>query len=70
MTLIPFLSAGDITYSAQVRQLQAPGHPLHVRISTRHSDARDPHVERTQLEMTLSQDEYQDLLAILRGGPR
>lgn len=70
MTLIPFITAGDITYSAQGRRLQAPGQPLHLRISSRHSDARDPHFERTQLELTLSQDEYQDLLAILRGGPR
>lgn len=70
MTPIPFLHAGDITWSAQVRQLQAPGRLLHLRISSRHSDARDPHLERTQLELTLSQDEYQDLLAILRGGPR
>ncbi|MBN9404609.1 MAG: hypothetical protein J0I00_04235 [Burkholderiales bacterium] len=67
-TLIPFLSAGDVTYSAQVRPLQAPGQPLHVRISSRHSDARHPQAERTQFEMTLSRHEYEALLAILRGG--
>ncbi len=67
--LIPFMSAGDVTWSAQVRQLQAPGQPLHVRISSRHSDARDPHGERTQFEMTMSRHEYQALLAALQAGP-
>lgn len=68
-TLIPFMTAGDVTWSAQVRRLETPGQPLHVRISSRHADARDPQAERTQFEMSLSQREYQALLAVLQAGP-
>ena len=61
-----FMSAGDQQWRAQVRRLAAPGQPIHLRISSHMTSARDPHGERTQLELTLAEGEYRALLAILR----
>lgn len=63
--LIPFMSAGDVTWSAQVRRLDAPGKPLHLRLSTRMAGTRNAQVERVLLELTLGEAEYRSLLRIL-----
>ena len=63
--LIPFMSAGDVTWSAQVRRLETPGHPLHLRLSTRMAQTRDAQAERVLLELTLGEAEYRRLLGLL-----
>ncbi|WP_293221886.1 hypothetical protein [Ottowia sp.] len=63
--LIPFMTAGDVTWSAQVRHLKTPGHPLHLRLTTRMAQTRDAQAERVLLELTLGEAEYRSLLRIL-----
>ena len=52
--LIPFMTAGDVTWSAQVRHLETPGHPLHLRLTTRMAQTRDAQAERVPLEPLMS----------------
>jgi len=65
-SLIPFMSAGDVTWSAQVRRLDAPGTPLHLRLTTRMAQTRDAQAERVLLELTLGEAEYRNLLGVLQ----
>lgn len=65
-TLIPFMTAGDVTWSAQVRRLETPGKPLYLRLTTRMAQTRDALAERVLLELTLGEAEYRSLLGVLQ----
>ena len=63
--LTPFMPAGAVSWSAQVRHLETPGHPLHLRLTTRMAQTRDAQAERVLLELTLGEAEYRRLLGLL-----
>lgn len=64
-----FLSAGGMHYTVQVKRLDLPGRPLHLRISSQYEHSRVPDEAQTQLELTLSDAEYRTLLGALMLAP-
>lgn len=64
--LTPFMTAGDVTWSTQVRRLAVPGQPWHLLITTRMAQTRDAEAERVLLALTLADDQYRTLLRALQ----
>lgn len=64
----PFLRAGDVTYTAYARRIEALDSAVHLCITTRCDSARDPHGEREVLSLTLGRDELLHLSDVVLGG--
>jgi hypothetical protein len=63
-----FLTVQDYALTLHLRRIPLPQPLVHVRISSRWAQARDPQAERTVLDMSLAQADLQALVSALCTG--
>lgn len=68
MSLKPFVTTGDFTYSARVTPIPLRGQALNLRITTRWASSRTPDTENVAFNVTLTPAQIKTLIATLQEG--